>query len=168
MTVASTNAELGLIGARPIAARPIAAKQSSPWRLSVELGTILARHNDAAAPIGAPARSGRHRLVRVGCVRPSAKSQTPVGSRRRVSSSRRSQPSKRTLTAHSDARRYAGASVTRTAARCLCHQAGESLAWTLPGPVVSLGRPPVVAAMRGHLSYPESCRLARSPGAARE
>jgi hypothetical protein len=33
--------------------------------LSVESGTIVARHIDAAAPIGAPARPGRHRLVRV-------------------------------------------------------------------------------------------------------
>ena len=65
MTVAGTNAELGLIGARPIAARQTVAEQNSPWRLSVESGTIVARHIDAAAPIGAPARPGRHRLVRV-------------------------------------------------------------------------------------------------------
>ncbi|NNC41054.1 MAG: hypothetical protein HKN95_10215 [Acidimicrobiia bacterium] len=80
-TVASTNAELGLTGARPIAARQIVAVQNSPWRLSVESGTIVARHNDAVAPIAAPARSGRHRLVRIGCVRPRATPQTPAGSR---------------------------------------------------------------------------------------
>ena len=68
MTVARTNAELGLIGARPIV-----AKTNRPWPLSVESGTIFARHSDAAATIAAPARSGRHRLVRVGCVRSNAK-----------------------------------------------------------------------------------------------
>ena len=112
MTVASTNAEQGLIGARPIGAKTIGAKTNSPWRLSVESGTILGRQNDAAATIAAPARSGRHRLVGRVCSTRRAATDYGRQAEKALFSSRRSQPSKRTLTAHDDARQSTDTPVT--------------------------------------------------------